>query len=202
MKFIFRLIYCIFIFLLIFISLPLQIIIFLLILFFSGRPIIYQQKRVGEKGKIFTLLKFRTMTVGAEKTQSKFKKLNEATGPVFKIHHDPRFTGIGKFLSHTGLDELPQLFNVLKGDMELIGPRPLPVSETKKLKTWQQKRHQIKPGIISPWIVNGYHKQSFAAWMKSDIDYIKKKSLKYDLYLFFKTLGFVLKMFIGEFKNP
>lgn len=160
----------------------------LLILLSAGFPILYQQQRVGKRGKVFNLYKFRTMVKNADNLKAKYSDLNQASGPVFKVHDDPRFTKLGKFLSHTGLDELPQLFNVLKGEMALIGPRPLPVIEAKELKSWQKQRQAVKPGVISPWILNGYHSQAFNAWMKSDIAYIRKKNPVYDSVLFLKAL--------------
>lgn len=169
-----------------------------LIVCVNGFPILFRQKRSGKNGKQFTIYKFRTMVTNAEVIKKRFVSKNEADGPVFKIRNDPRYTRIGKFLAHTGLDELPQLFNVLCGDMALIGPRPLPVSEAKKLKPWQKERQAITPGIISPWIVNGYHRQSFDAWMRSDIEYIKQKSFAYDLWLTLRTFKFLCTLFIKE----
>lgn len=138
------------------------------------------------------------MKRNADRLQGSYKKFNEADGPVFKIHNDPRFTPFGKFLSHTGLDELPQLWNVLIGNMSLIGPRPLPVAEAKKLKTWQKARHAIKPGIISPWVFEGYHQRSFDEWMKSDIAYAKNKSFFVDGELFFKSIVFITRLLWRE----
>ena len=177
---------------------PIFILISILILYLCGKPIFYIQKRIGKNGQIFKLYKFRTMVKNAEKIKNKYLKFNEAKGVVFKIHNDPRFVGIGKFLSHTGLDELPQLFNVLKGEMSLIGPRPLPIDESNKLKSWQKKRLTIKPGIISPWILEGYHQNSFDNWMKSDLKYISKKSFKYDLQVFINAILLAFKLIISE----
>ncbi len=177
---------------------PVFALITIMIYLTSGYPIFYIQKRTGYKGKPFDLFKFRTMVSGADSQQIGLKNKNEAHGPVFKILNDPRFSGAGKFLSHTGLDELPQLINVLKGDMGLIGPRPLPLEEAAKLKPWQQKRHSIKPGIISPWIVSGYHSQSFDNWMKSDLLYIKNKNIWLDTTIVFKTIYFVIRQTIQE----
>ncbi|OGU58100.1 MAG: hypothetical protein A2V66_11405, partial [Ignavibacteria bacterium RBG_13_36_8] len=173
-----KLLYYIFIILFFLLSLPLGLIIAMTIAVTSGFPVIFRQKRVGKGGKTFVMYKFRTMVPNAEALKAKYMHLNTANPPAFKIPDDPRYTKIGKFLSHTGLDELPQLFNVLKGEMALIGPRPLPVQEAVKLKSWQKEREKIKPGIISPWILNGYHKNSFDDWMKSDIEYAGKKSIK------------------------
>lgn len=196
-----EIIYKLFIAILLLAVLPLQVIVALLALVVSGPPIIYMQKRVSKDGKQFNLYKFRTMQEGADRKQKFFTKLNEADWPVFKIRNDPRFTKIGIFLSHTGLDELPQLLNVLKGEMALIGPRPLPGAEEKKLKKWQKARERIKPGIISPWILEGYHAKSFDEWMKRDIEYIKQKSLLYDLGLSIKAVKFLLGLFIREITN-
>ncbi|HCS78709.1 TPA: multidrug MFS transporter [Patescibacteria group bacterium] len=180
---------------------PVITVISLLIFIVSGLPIFYAQKRVGLNGIPFMLYKFRTMHVGAEKLQVKLKAQNEAKGPVFKIRHDPRFTAIGGFLSHTGLDELPQIINIFLGHMAIVGPRPLPVAEVKKLLPWQKERHKIKPGIISPWIVNGYHSQKFDDWMKSDLEYALKKNQVYDLYLMGKALVLFLKFVRNELRE-
>jgi len=193
--------YKLFILFLILMTVPIQIVISILIVIGSGLPILFKQIRIGKNNKPFTLYKFRTMVVGAEKMQKRLKNQNEADGPVFKIHNDPRFTPFGRFLSHTGLDELPQLWNVLHGDMVLIGPRPLPLDEVNKLTRWQKKRHRIKPGIISPWVLDGYHSKPFSAWMKSDIEYMKKKSIMYDLVLCFRIVPYLGKLIIREIIN-
>ena len=179
-------------------TLPLQLGIALCILLTSGTPALFTQKRTGKDGKPFRLYKFRTMIAGAEKMQTKYQTMNEAHGPVFKIRDDPRFTPFGKFLSRTGLDELPQLFNVLKGEMALIGPRPLPVSEARKLIVWQKERQKILPGIISPWVLDGYHANSFVSWMKNDIAYSKQKNIFTDIVLFFQTILFIRKLLMRE----
>ncbi len=193
--------YRIFIFCIVLLSLPLQILVGLLVYIFSGKPVFFLQQRIGKKNIPFTIYKFRTMQPNAETKRHLLSGKNEARGPVFKIHDDPRFTSIGKFLAHTGLDELPQLWNVLGGDMALIGPRPLPVYEFKKLASWQQKRQAILPGIISPWILNGYHRQSFDEWMKSDLQYIQQKTVVYDCILSMKSVGLLTKLFLREVKN-
>jgi lipopolysaccharide/colanic/teichoic acid biosynthesis glycosyltransferase len=191
-------IYYLFCILIFFAASPLLVIVSFTLWVTQGFPIVFHQKRVGLGGRIFTIYKFRTMRVGAEHEQKTYRRLNEANGPVFKIHNDPRFTRVGKFLAHTGLDELPQLFNVLQGNMALIGPRPLPVAEAGKLKKWQQARNAIKPGIISPWIVEGYHSQAFDTWMKSDVAYIKKKSFSYDLTIVGRTVALLIQLFLKE----
>lgn len=177
---------------------PVYLILSLSVLFFSGWPVFFIQKRVGYKGKIFKLYKFRTMNVGADKEQEKLKKINEADGPVFKIKEDPRFTKIGAFLSHCGLDELPQLFNVLKGEMKIVGPRPLPVDEAKLIEKKYRTRESVKPGIISPWVIEGYHNLTFEQWMKSDLNYIKNKSFKNDLILLIRGILVLKDLIIKE----
>ncbi len=167
-----------------------------LIVLTSGFPIIFRQKRVGKNGTMFTIYKFRTMILSAEKKKSQYRRHNESDGPVFKIYNDPRFTPIGKFLSHTGLDELPQLFNVLRGDMTLIGPRPLPVFEAKKLKPWMRVRESVLPGIISPAILTGSYHKDFNAWMRYDASYVKEKNPQRDLVLCFEALPFMGRMFM------
>jgi lipopolysaccharide/colanic/teichoic acid biosynthesis glycosyltransferase len=187
--------------LLIIILSPLYAVIAISVYLDSGLPILFRQKRIGKNGKPFIMYKFRTMGHGAEKQQKELTPLNEAYGPVFKMYNDPRYTAIGKFLAHTGLDELPQLYNILRGDMALIGPRPLPVAEGAKLLPWQRKRHEIKPGIISPWILEGYHAQAFDAWMKSDIAYAKRKNFGYDVHLAARTVALLLRLFFREFTS-
>lgn len=169
-------------------------------MFFIQR-LIFEQLRLGKNGKPFVMYKFRTMVINAEEQKKSLLHLNEADGPVFKIRDDPRYTKIGKFLAHTGLDELPQLWNVIKGDMALIGPRPLPIEEAAKLKPWQQKRHAIKPGIMSPWILEGYHSMKFDDWMKSDIVYIEQKSYWYDIRLSLRTFRFLVALFMKEINS-
>jgi lipopolysaccharide/colanic/teichoic acid biosynthesis glycosyltransferase len=191
-------IYYLFVVVLLVFASPILVFISLVLLIMQGLPILFRQQRVGKDGKVIVMYKFRTMRMGAENEQNALKNKNEAHGPVFKIHNDPRFTSVGKFLAHTGLDELPQLFNVLRGEMALIGPRPLPVAEASKLTKWQQARNVIKPGIISPWIVEGYHSQSFDTWMRSDIAYIKKKSFAFDLHLAARTIMLLVQLFFRE----
>lgn len=138
------------------------------------------------------------MKVGSEQLRNSYLSKNEADGPVFKIYNDPRYYPFGKFLSHTGLDELPQLWNVLKGEMALIGPRPLPEYEANILTIQQKKRLTIQPGIISPWVLEGYHSKPFAHWMKSDLDYIKKKSFIYDIRLSMRMVPYLVNLILRE----
>jgi lipopolysaccharide/colanic/teichoic acid biosynthesis glycosyltransferase len=181
---------------------PLLVFLSLLLVVGEGWPIFYVQKRVGRKGKIFEMIKFRTMRVGAEKEQKELLSFNEADGPVFKIHNDPRHTKVGRFLFHTGLDELPQLFNILKGEMAMVGPRPLPVAEEAQIeKKYQLARRQVKPGLVSPWMVSGYHRMKFEDWMKSDGEYVRKKNGIYDGYLLVKSVILVLSLIWREVFN-
>lgn len=178
---------------------PIVVALSLLLLVGEGWPIFYIQERIGKGGKIFRMVKFRTMRIGAEKEQKKWLYLNEADGPVFKIHNDPRHTMVGRFLFHTGLDELPQLINILKGEMAIVGPRPLPVKEEAKIGVkYQLIRRQVKPGLVSPWIVDGYHRMKFEDWMKSDADYVGKKNVIYDGCLLGKSAILVLRLIWGE----
>lgn len=155
---------------------------------------LFGQNRVGRDGKVFRLYKFRTMRAGAEGEQEKLQKLNEADGPVFKIRDDPRFTKIGRWLARTGLDELPQIVNVIMGEMALVGPRPLPVDEEAKISPkWRLKRRTIKPGITSSWVVNGGHNLKFREWMELDMKDIENKNFIYDFVILVKTLGIVIR---------
>ncbi len=123
----------------------------------------------------------------ADKIQKKYIKLNESDGPVFKIRNDPRFTVFGKVLSNTGLDELPQFINVIKGDMSIVGPRPLPVGEAKRLPKAYKIRNLVKPGITSSWVVGGSHNLPFKKWMSLDRKYVISGTFKDDLEIMFKT---------------
>jgi lipopolysaccharide/colanic/teichoic acid biosynthesis glycosyltransferase len=191
-------VYWIFLYVLLVAALPIMGAAAILVALIDGFPVFYRQRRVGLGGRPFTMYKFRTMVIGADALQKKYSRLNEADGPVFKIRNDPRLTKFGRFLSHTGLDELPQLCNVLQGDMALIGPRPLPVDEAKKLAPWMEKRHEVNPGIISPWILEGHNHGDFAAWMKSDIAYASRKSLGHDSILAVCSVIFLLHLLTRE----
>lgn len=182
-------------FLLILIS-PLLTVLFILIKLSSKGPFVFKQKRVGKNMKIFVMYKIRTMVKGAELLQKKLVHLNEAEKPTFKIKNDPRFTRMGKFLSKTGLDEIPQLMNIIKGDMVFVGPRPLPLNEAKKVPLKYSKRFDVIPGITSLWVVKGNHKLSFDKWMELDIDYISKKNLIIDIQILWLTFFLVLKAFL------
>ncbi len=176
-------------FFIIFLLSPFLLIISLLIKLSSRGPVIFKQERVGLRGRKFYIYKFRTMVYNAEILKESLIDKNEIDGPAFKIKNDPRITRIGKFLRRTGLDELPQLFNVLKGEMSLIGPRPPLPEEVEKYKRWQLKRLSMKPGITCTWqVIPNRNEVLFEKWMKLDIQYIENWSIKKDFMLFFKTL--------------
>lgn len=172
---------------------PIFVAIGVLIKLTSKGPIIFKQKRVGLYGREFYIYKFRTMTVDAEKLQAKYMAMNEMNGPVFKIKDDPRITKVGKFLRKTSLDELPQFFNVLKGDMSLVGPRPPIMKEVNQYKAWQLRRLSMRPGITCTWqIMPRRNSISFEEWMKLDLQYIDNWSLQQDILLTFKTVRAVI----------
>lgn len=167
---------------------PLFLFISILIKTTSRGPVFFSQKRVGVNGRIFNIYKFRTMVENAEDLKQDLALQNEVDGPVFKIEKDPRITSIGKFLRKTSLDELPQLFNVLKGEMSLVGPRPPVPSEVVHYEVWQQRRLSMKPGLTCIWQVSGRNNISFEQWMNMDLEYIDNWSLWLDIKLLFKTV--------------
>lgn len=178
-----------------FLSIPLILVISILLVTTSGFPIFFIQKRIGKNGKSFSMYKFRTMMVGAEGQKQKLMSANEVDGPVFKIQNDPRFTFFGKILSKTGLDELPQFFNILKRDMNLVGPRPLPLKEAKRLKKSYKIREKVLPGIISTWVVEGMHNLKFREWMNLDKEYVFKANLATDISIVLRYVSLFLKTF-------
>ena len=168
---------------------PFLLAISILIKVSSPGPVIFKQKRVGLRGRLFSLYKFRTMVPDAELLKKKLNSNNEMDGPVFKIKDDPRVTGIGKFLRKTGLDELPQLFNILKGEMSLIGPRPPIPSETQQYERWQLRRLSVKPGLSCFWQIKPDRNSiKFEKWMEMDLAYIDNWSLRLDFIILLKTI--------------
>lgn len=167
---------------------PLLLLICLAIKCSSKGPVLFSQKRSGLNGRQFMVHKFRTMVVNAEELKEKLMEANEVDGPVFKIKKDPRITGIGAFLRKTSLDELPQLFNVLKGEMSLVGPRPPIPSEVDDYKLWQRRRLSMKPGLTCIWQVSGRNEVSFEQWMNMDLEYIDNWTLGLDLKLLLLTV--------------
>jgi len=168
---------------------PVLIIIAVMIKATSRGPVLFKQARVGLRGRQFGLFKFRTMIVNAEIMKKELEAENEADGPVFKIKDDPRVTKIGKFLQKSGLDELPQLFNVLRGEMSLIGPRPPLPSETVQYKRWQLRRLSVKPGLSCFWQIKPDRNNiKFEKWMELDLAYIDNWSLRLDFIILLKTI--------------
>lgn len=171
---------------------PLLLITALLIRLDSPGPILFTQVRSGLNGKRFTLYKFRTMVTDAEKKKSDLLTQNEMSGPVFKIKEDPRVTRIGKVLRKYSIDELPQLFNVVMGDMSLVGPRPPLPAEVVKFEAWQRRKLSVKPGLTCLWQVNGRNAIDFDDWMRLDLQYIDNWSLLLDAKILVKTVPTVL----------
>lgn len=167
---------------------PVIVVVACAVKFTSKGPIFFSQKRVGKNGKIFDMYKFRSMVVNAEELKEKLAHQNEMSGPMFKMKDDPRVTKIGKFIRKTSLDELPQLWNVLKGDMSLVGPRPSLPKEVKQFEKWMYKRLTVKPGLTCYWQVSGRNNIDFEDWMKLDISYVEDRNLWIDIKLIFKTV--------------
>jgi len=160
----------------------------------SPGPILFTQERIGQNKRKFTIFKFRSMIIDAEKKMQEFEHLNEVSGPVFKIKLDPRVTTIGKFLRKTSIDELPQLVNVLKGDMSLVGPRPLPVRDYEGFsEDWHRRRFSVRPGITCLWQIGGRSSLPFEKWMELDMQYIDKWSFWLDLKILARTIPAVVK---------
>lgn len=174
---------------------PIFCLLALLIKVTSKGPVLFRQKRVGKDKKTFTIYKFRTMVHNAEQLKNKYIHLNQADNPAFKIYNDPRFTVVGKILSRTGMDELPQLLNIVKGEMAFVGPRPLPVKEVKKLPLKYDKRFSVLPGITSLWVIRGGHTLTLKQWMESDIWYSEHKSINLDFIIGLKTIWLLIHKF-------
>ena len=158
----------------------------------SPGPILFRQKRSGLRGRPFTMYKFRSMVTNAEMLQAELEIYNEMSGPVFKMKDDPRITPIGRFLRRTSLDELPQLWNVLVGDMSLVGPRPPIPSEVQHYDPWHRRRLSMKPGLTCIWQISGRNKIGFDQWMKLDLQYIDNWSLWLDIKILARTVPVVL----------
>jgi len=173
---------------------PFFFVIALLIKLTSPGTAFFVQERIGRNKRRFRLYKFRTMVPGAEKKLAELEDLNEVSGPVFKIKNDPRITWIGKFLRKTSVDELPQLINVLKGDMSLVGPRPLPVRDYEGFdEDWHRRRFSVRPGITCLWQINGRSNTSFEKWMELDMEYIDSWSIWLDFKILAQTIPAVFK---------
>ncbi len=170
---------------------PIFIIVCILIRIDSKGPILFSQERVGKGGKHFKMYKFRSMIVNAEELLDKLKDNNEMSGPMFKMREDPRITKIGRFIRKTSIDELPQLFNVLKGQMSLVGPRPNLPSEVAQFHDYHRIKLLAKPGLTCYWQVMGRNEIGFEEWMKLDVKYIEERNTLIDIKLIWKTF-FVL----------
>ena len=171
---------------------PLLALTALLVKLQDGGPVLFSQERSGLYGRTFDMLKFRTMIVDAEKRRAELERLNEMDGPVFKIKRDPRITRIGALLRKTSIDEFPQFWNVLRGDMSLVGPRPPIPAEVARYERWQMRRLSMKPGITCIWQVSGRNQIDFDTWMKLDLQYIDSWSFWLDLKLLLMTVPVVL----------
>jgi exopolysaccharide biosynthesis polyprenyl glycosylphosphotransferase len=158
----------------------------------SSGPAIFRQERVGQNGRHFTIYKFRSMRTGADAEKEHLQALNEADGPLFKIRDDPRLTRIGKFLRRTSLDELPQLFNVIRGDMSLVGPRPPTPDEVALYHPWHKKRLNVPPGITGLWQVSGRSELTFDEMVLLDLYYIEHWSPWLDFMILLRTIPKVL----------
>lgn len=173
---------------------PLMLAIAILIKATSSGPVFFIQDRVGLNKRRFKMFKFRTMVADAPARQGELERLNEAAGPVFKIKDDPRVTALGSWLRKTSLDELPQLLNILLGDLSLVGPRPLPERDFLKFdKLWFNRRFSVKPGITCIWQISGRSSTSFDKWILQDLEYIERWSLLLDIKILFKTIPTVLR---------
>lgn len=173
---------------------PVFLIIAVLVKREDGGPAIYSQKRAGYKGRTFSIFKFRSMCVDADKQLEKLQARNERDGPVFKIADDPRVTHIGAFLRKSCLDELPQLVNILRGEMSFVGPRPALVSEVEQYTAHQRARLAAKPGLTCIWQVTKGSETTFDEWVEMDLEYIRKQNLLLDIKLVLQTMHVVLHM--------
>jgi exopolysaccharide biosynthesis polyprenyl glycosylphosphotransferase len=171
---------------------PILLVVALAVKVTSRGPLLFRQERVGLHGRTFGMLKFRSMVLNAEALKARLSQHNERTGPVFKMKHDPRVTAVGRFIRKHSIDELPQLVNVLRGDMSLVGPRPPLPSEVAQYEAWQRRRLSVRPGLTCLWQVSGRDQISFEQWMMLDMRYVDHWSLLRDLWLILRTVPVVL----------
>ena len=172
--------------------LPLMLPLAILIRLESDGPIFFRQIRVGRNRRHFVCYKFRSMVNDAEALKEEIGYMNEAKGPMFKIRNDPRITPLGSFLRRSSLDELPQLFNALKGDMSIVGPRPQIPSEVEDYEPWHYRRLEVTPGITCLWQVSGRSSIGFEEWMRLDMEYVKMRSFIFDLKILLRTLPAII----------
>ena len=154
-------------------------------------PVFYHQPRIGLNGREFTFYKLRSMYTNADAIKASLMDRNEMDGPVFKMKNDPRVTKVGRFIRKTSIDELPQLWHVLRGEMSLVGPRPLPTKEELACSTYQRQRELVKPGLTCYWQVSGRSDVMFDEWIEMDLQYIREQSIKADVKILAKTVGVV-----------
>lgn len=171
---------------------PLMALVSLLIKLTCPGPVIFVQERAGRNGRRFGMYKFRSMTTEAEAARASMAAQNEIPGPVFKIRNDPRITPLGRFLRKASIDELPQLVNVLKGEMSLVGPRPPTPEEVEQYEPWQRRRLEAKPGLTCIWQVSGRSHVPFDRWVQMDIEYIENQSFWLDIKLLLLTIPAVI----------
>lgn len=167
---------------------PIFLIVAIAIKLDSSGPVVYSQTRVGKNEKHFKMFKFRSMVINAEDMLKELKPMNEMDGPMFKIKEDPRITKIGRFIRKTSIDELPQLINILRGEMSIVGPRPSLPSEVEEFEPWMMERFVVKPGLTCFWQVSGRNNIPFRKWMELDIKYVKERNLWLDMKLVLKTV--------------
>ena len=173
---------------------PVLLCVAVLIKLTSPGPIIFRQQRYGLNKRLFTMYKFRSMVVDGEKRQNELEHLNEFAGPAFKMRKDPRITPIGRVIRQTSIDELPQLMNVLRGDMSLVGPRPLPMRDVGNFsEAWLMRRFSVKPGLTGLWQVSGRSNSSFANWIELDLEYIDRWTLLLDVKIIARTFPAIFK---------
>jgi lipopolysaccharide/colanic/teichoic acid biosynthesis glycosyltransferase len=173
---------------------PVMLVVALVIKLGDGGPVFFAQRRIGLRGRTFRMLKFRSMVVHAERLRPNLQVCNESNGPVFKMRLDPRVTTIGRFIRRFSLDELPQLFNVLRGDMSIVGPRPCLPSEAARYEQWQCRRFAVRPGLTCLWQVDPARYQvSFDEWMKLDLKYVDEWNLRLDVALILRTFRVVFE---------
>ena len=170
---------------------PVFVIVAIAIKLDSKGPIFFKQDRVGKDEELFSMYKFRSMVVNAEELKKELENQNEMSGPMFKMKKDPRITRVGRFIRKTSIDELPQLVNVIKGDMSLVGPRPSLPKEVEQFEPWMKERLTVQPGITCFWQVMGRNSIPFEEWMKLDVKYVRERNYFLDIKLIFKTF-FVL----------
>lgn len=170
---------------------PILLVVSILIKVEKNGPVIFSQDRVGKNGEKFKMYKFRSMVTNAEELKEKLMKQNERSGPMFKIRDDPRVTKVGRFIRKTSIDELPQLVNILKGDMSIVGPRPSLPKEVKQFEGWMMERLSVKPGLTCYWQIAERGNIDFKEWMKLDVRYVEERNIIIDSILIFKTF-FVL----------